>query len=902
MIVHKGYGPPRYSFDDVVVDRENFRVLKANQVRTLEPRVFDLLIYLIERPGRVIEKQELFEQIWKQAFVTDNALTRAVKEIRKAIGDDASAPRYIETVPKRGYRFIAEVILLEAQEPVARRAIDPQHEEFANYKILSTIEQMLSDIRHIAAQISGSSNLPSDSREAKPLHIHPAQQPQLNKLSRPIRRASLTTVTLLVITFAVALAVWFYWRRANLNWAGEQVPRIEELAQARKYFEAFDLAVAAQKYLPDDARIARLMPTISDSFSVTTDPAGADVYLKRFSADESGKFPARQRLGVTPVNDLRIARGEYVLYIEKPGYAPFERTISSKLAPVGNALLPPESALSRRGDIEAPVQEPSVIEQKLIEADKVPARMAFVPGSKYQLVSWGKPTQASVKMDSYFIDRFEVTNREYQEFINAGGYLNRSYWKHEFVKDKKTISWEEAMQEFKDRTRLPGPRSWSGQNFPEGKADYPVTDISWHEAAAYATFRGKQLPTVFQWEKAARDGVFTHYSETIMPWGPVEVGGTVEHHANFKTSGPMPVNSFEFGMSPYGCYNMAGNVSEWCLNQSSGSFVTAGGSWDDLAYLFSNFGMFPGFYSSSRLGFRCALRQEAASDDQSAIEIAVAERATAISPSTREAFQGILSHYQYDKLPLDATVVEVLETEEWRREKITYAGADGDLVIAYLYLPRNFQKPFQVIQFVPAGDVYGGYITIAESVEMLLTPYIKSGRAVFAVALKGFKERARPADYVYPRASSIRFRDDMIDNSIDLRRGLDYLQTRDDIDSERFIYYGYSQGAEQGLIYSAVEERYRAVVLIACGLTSARWIAEANPSNFVSHITAPKLMLNGRYDEAYTYKTEVEPVYKLLKDPKRTVVYEAGHTPPIEIAVPLINDWLNETLGAVRHN
>ena len=777
-------------------------------------------------------------------------------------------------------------------------AKDPAHR-------YQSIEQMLADIRHIAAQASELSDPLSDFKEVKPLQIHSAQQSLRSKLSRSIRRASLTArwlAILLAIAFVAAPAILFYRRSANLNWAREQVPRIEEFAQARKYFEAFDLATAAQEYLPDDPRIARLMPTISDTFSVTTDPAGADVYLKRFSPDESGKFPARQMVGTTPIKDLRIARGEYVLYIEKSGYASFERTISSKLAPVGNALLPPESALSRRGEVEAPVREPSVIEQKLIEADKVPARMAFVPESKYQLVSWGKPTRASVKMGGYFIDRFEVTNREYQEFINAGGYLNQSYWKHEFVKDKKVISRQEAMQEFKDRTGLPGPRSWYGQNFPEGKAEHPVTDISWYEAAAYAAFRGKQLPTIFQWEKAARDGVFTHYSETIMPWGPVEVGGTVEHHANFKTSGSMPVNSFEFGMSPYGCYNMAGNVSEWCLNQASGSFITAGGSWDDLTYLFSNFGKFPGFYSSSRLGFRCALRQEVAADDQSAIEIAVAERMTEISPSTREVFQRILSHYQYDKLPLEARVIEVLETEEWRREKITYAGADGDLVIAYLYLPRNVQQPFQVIQFVPAGDVYGGYITVAESVEMLMTPYIKSGRAVFAVALKGFKERERPADYIDPPKSSIRFRDEMIDNSIDLRRGLDYLQTRNDIDAERFIYYGYSQGAEQGLIYAAVEDRYRAVVLIACGLTSGRWVAEANPSNFASHITAPKMMLNGRYDEAYAYKTAVEPLYKLLRDPKRTVVYEAGHTPPIEIAVPVINDWLNETLGTVRHN
>jgi TolB-like protein len=100
---------PLYHFDDVAVDRETFRIHKGDQTRTLTPRAFDLLVYLIEHRNRVVQKQELFEEIWKEAFVTDNALTRAIKDIRRVIGDDADAPRYIETVPKRGYRFIAEI-------------------------------------------------------------------------------------------------------------------------------------------------------------------------------------------------------------------------------------------------------------------------------------------------------------------------------------------------------------------------------------------------------------------------------------------------------------------------------------------------------------------------------------------------------------------------------------------------------------------------------------------------------------------------------------------------------------------------------------------------------------------------------------------------------------------------
>jgi DNA-binding winged helix-turn-helix (wHTH) protein/TolB-like protein/Flp pilus assembly protein TadD len=103
-------------FDDVVVDFDRFRIEKNGLPRKITPRAFDVLVYLVEHRDRIVEKQELFEQVWKESFVTDNALTRTIKEIRQVIGDDADAPRYIETFPKRGYRFIASVVVIETEE------------------------------------------------------------------------------------------------------------------------------------------------------------------------------------------------------------------------------------------------------------------------------------------------------------------------------------------------------------------------------------------------------------------------------------------------------------------------------------------------------------------------------------------------------------------------------------------------------------------------------------------------------------------------------------------------------------------------------------------------------------------------------------------------------------------
>lgn len=99
----------RFRFGDVEVDVGAMQVTRGGARVELEPKVFDLLVFLARNPGRVVGKEEILERVWDGAFVTDNALARAVAQLRRALGDDAAHARYIETVRTRGYRFVAEV-------------------------------------------------------------------------------------------------------------------------------------------------------------------------------------------------------------------------------------------------------------------------------------------------------------------------------------------------------------------------------------------------------------------------------------------------------------------------------------------------------------------------------------------------------------------------------------------------------------------------------------------------------------------------------------------------------------------------------------------------------------------------------------------------------------------------
>jgi Tol biopolymer transport system component/DNA-binding winged helix-turn-helix (wHTH) protein len=98
-----------YRFDDVVVDPSGFRVIRAGKPVDLEPKALSVLILLIENRGRLVDKRELIHAVWGDSFVTDNVLSRAIAQLRKGLADGAKEARYIETVPTRGYRFVAEV-------------------------------------------------------------------------------------------------------------------------------------------------------------------------------------------------------------------------------------------------------------------------------------------------------------------------------------------------------------------------------------------------------------------------------------------------------------------------------------------------------------------------------------------------------------------------------------------------------------------------------------------------------------------------------------------------------------------------------------------------------------------------------------------------------------------------
>jgi len=112
----KGASSGSYAFGRFRVEPGAYRLLRDDAPIQVSPKIIDLLLYLVARPSVLVSKEELFAALWPDVAVTDNALTQVVSELRQALGDDPSKPTYVQTVARRGYRFIAPV---EREQPTA---------------------------------------------------------------------------------------------------------------------------------------------------------------------------------------------------------------------------------------------------------------------------------------------------------------------------------------------------------------------------------------------------------------------------------------------------------------------------------------------------------------------------------------------------------------------------------------------------------------------------------------------------------------------------------------------------------------------------------------------------------------------------------------------------------------
>jgi formylglycine-generating enzyme required for sulfatase activity len=269
---------------------------------------------------------------------------------------------------------------------------------------------------------------------------------------------------------------------------------------------------------------------------------------------------------------------------------------------VGPSLADHESSM--QPPLWTPLDEP-----ERLAGLEVPSGMVVVPAGEFLMGSDPHKDRAAgpqelpqrrVYLDGFRIDRYEVSNVEYLRFVLGMG-----------------MEW---------------PKFWRDRPFPEKSALHPVINVSWYEADAYCRWAGKRLPTEAEWEKAARgmDG-------RIFPWGDEPAGwikSNIAHSGSkrgFKYPPLANINRYDKGVSPYGVYQMAGNVSEWVSDWFEAEYyrhrgelnpqgpttgalkVFRGGSWNEDPEVARSAGRnaAPPDHRSYLTGFRCATSEVA---------------------------------------------------------------------------------------------------------------------------------------------------------------------------------------------------------------------------------------------------------------------------------------------------
>ena len=217
-------------------------------------------------------------------------------------------------------------------------------------------------------------------------------------IAEPERRASVRRrlAIIAIALIAVALGGWFAYRQAQIRAARQTLRQAAALVEKQRFSDAFMLLRQVEPRLGSDPEFVKLRDSFQVTASIRTEPAGADVYVKPY-ADVNGRW---EHLGQSPL-EIRapIAYSYYRYRVTKAGFAPFE---------------------GADGLIGATFT--------LVPAGKLPANMVRVPGTSFSAPS------GTVRLPDFFMGRFEVTNREFKSFVDAGGYRTREFWTEPFVR------------------------------------------------------------------------------------------------------------------------------------------------------------------------------------------------------------------------------------------------------------------------------------------------------------------------------------------------------------------------------------------------------------------------------------------------------------------------------------
>ena len=644
------------------------------------------------------------------------------------------------------------------------------------------------------------------------------------------------------------------------------LPQVKDYLSEDDNVSAWLTSSKINSFAPFFSSISNDSDDISALAEIKTQQDGVSISWRAYASNDEWRL-----IGRSPIQPLRLPRGILQFKLEKEGYETSYFSSSNPSLKLYNS--PVEFGWSL---------EPINIQPQ----GSIPPGMTYIQGGNFIPALTGAGVDP-VYLHPFYIDKFEVTNKDFKGFMDAGGYSNSQYWvEMDFIKDGVSLSFEQAQEIMIDSTGMTGPAGWEVGTYLQGTENKPVTGISWYEALAYARYKGNILPPMYHWAKAAFPP-----DEIISPISP-----KLLKTSNFSRE---KIEDIGQGEGAYGTFDMAGNAKEWVWNIFGGRGLTLGGAFDEPTYLASQTSPQPRMDRSLKNGFRTArlINPRDLNPFGDPIETQAPKDLSFYKPMSDEVFKVYSRSFEVDSSKPKSKVIYVDDSHPiWIKERISIeVGYNEEMMDMLIFKPKNSFGPSSPVVIHPGSNYYSTPPEIDDinPGEFSLDFLIKSGKTLVWPAWKGSLNRM-PAT----RSGGDRMRDFRnlyIAWVGDTNKTLDYLETRNDIDTDNIFYLGMSYGALFNTHTLLFENRYKGAILYVGGVFPT-YPPLVDGINHMPRINTPFLMLNGEQDylvpksaAMYFYQSTGTPE----KD-KKIVFYDSGHWP-----LPR-NQMIKETLDFIK--
>ena len=631
------------------------------------------------------------------------------------------------------------------------------------------------------------------------------------------------------------------------------LPEVQRYLSEDNNVAAWLISNKINSFAPFFSNLSEEDNDISAISEIKTQQEGVSIYWKAYENDQEWKF-----LGRSPLKPVRLPRGTIQFKLEKEGYETQILSLSNPSWRLGNYTI----------DLGLKIDPINLQPQ-----GSSPKGMIYIQGGDFIPAITGVGIDP-VFLQPFYIDKNEVTNKEFKDFIDAGGYENFQYWVDmEFVKDGVSLTWEEAKANMLDTTGISGPAGWEVGMYLKGEESFPVTGISWYEALAYARYKGNILPPMYHWAKAA--------------YPPGEIGSPISpkllKFSNFSQENIMKVGQ---GEGAYGTYDMAGNAREWVWNIFGGRGLTLGGAFDEPTYLASQASPLARMDRSLKNGFRTArlLDPRDLNPFGDPITTQAPKDPSFYKPMSDEVFKVYSRTFDSNSAPLNTKEIYVDETHPlWIKEKVRIdVGYNNEVMDILIFRPKNSYSSSGVVIFHPGANYYQipSEIDEVNPGEFSLDFIIKSGRTLIWPAWKGSLNRMPSSRPSSPEEALRSFKNLYSYWISDTDKTISYLESRNDLDSENIFYMGMSYGAIFNTHNLLFEDRYKAAILYVGGAFPT-YPPLVEGINHLPRIKTPFLMLNGKQDYLVPESSAMfffNSAGTSIED-KKIIFYESGHWP-----------------------